>query len=121
MKKYFKKLDNSKWKVYLQLFFKKGTKFRLHLKPGITQFVDGDARIYFNNLKEEQSFLQHFDTKVIWSKEYDTKEEAQVMESKLLKYFGKPSKLNFETSGDSEVRDYNHQLWMSIKDSLYAA
>ena len=111
MKKYFKKLDNGKWKVYLQLFFKKGTKFRLHLKPGITQFVDGDARIYFSNLKEEQSFLQHF----------DTKEEAQVMESKLLKYFGKPSKLNFETSGDSEVRDYNHQLWMSIKDSLYAA
>ena len=48
MKKYFKKLDNGKWKVYLQLFFKKGTKFRLHLKPGITQFVDGDARIYFN-------------------------------------------------------------------------
>ena len=33
----------------------------------------------------------------------------------------KASKLNFETSGDSEVRDYNHQLWMSIKDSLYVA
>jgi hypothetical protein len=121
MSKHYKKLSNGQWKTYIQLFTKKGTGQRLHLKPGITEFLDGDARMFFNNLNEEESFLQHFDTKVLWSKIYNSKEEAKEMEDYLLDYFDKQSNLGFVTSGHTEVRDYNHQLWMEIKDSLYAA
>jgi hypothetical protein len=57
MDKQYNKLPDGKWKAYIQLFTKKGTNQRLHLKPGITEFWDGDARMFFNNLKEEDSFL----------------------------------------------------------------
>ena len=53
---YYIKLSNGQWKAYLQLFMRKGTKHRMYFKPGITEFKDGDARMYFNNLLEEQSF-----------------------------------------------------------------
>jgi hypothetical protein len=121
MGKNYTKLSNGQWKAYIQLFTEKGTNKRLHLKPGITEFWDGDARMFFNNLNEEESFLQHFDTKVLWSKVYNTKEEAKKIEDYLLRYFGEQSNLGFKTSGYTEVRDYNHQLWIGIKDSLYAA
>ena len=84
MKKYYKKLPNGKWKTYIQLFMDKKTEQRLYLKPGITEFYDGDARMFFNNLKEEESFLQHFKTKVMWSKVFNTKAEAESQWSKSL-------------------------------------
>jgi hypothetical protein len=120
MDKQYNKLPDGKWKAYIQLFTKKGTNQRLHLKPGITEFWDGDARMFFNNLKEEDSFLKHFDTKVIWSKVYDSKEEAKKMEDWLLNYFGEQSNLEFTTSGYTEVRDYNHTLWTEVRNRLYA-
>ena len=45
--KYYKKLPNDQWKAYIQLFMKKGTKQRLYLKPGITEFIDIEARMFF--------------------------------------------------------------------------
>jgi hypothetical protein len=119
MKKYFKKLPNGQWKVYIQLFMKKGTKQRLYLKPGITEFYDGDARMYFNDLKEEDSFLKHFDTKVMWSKIFSNKIEAEKIESELLEYFGKKADMGFKTGGYSEVREYNHQKWLNKSQELY--
>ena len=44
--------------------------------------------MFFNNLKEEESFLQHFKTKVMWSKVFNTKAEAKKVEDQLLNYFG---------------------------------
>tara|TARA_R110000803_G_scaffold165262_1_gene228827 strand:+ start:663 stop:1022 length:360 start_codon:yes stop_codon:yes gene_type:complete len=116
---YYKKLPNGQWKAYVQLFMRKGTKHRMYLKPGITGYQDGDARMYFNNLLEEQSFRQHFDTKVIWSKIFESKGVAKKAEDWLLNYFGNEVDMGFETPGYTEVREYNHQLWMKIKDRLY--
>ena len=82
--KSYNKLPNGWWKVYLFVFLKKGTKQKLYLKPGITEFLDGDARMFFNNLKEDVSFLQHFDTKVMWSKIFSSKTEAERIEKLLL-------------------------------------
>ena len=86
--KYYGKLPDGKWKVYIQLFTKKGTKQRLYLKPGITEFWDGDARMYFNNLTEEDSFIKHFDTKVMWSKIFPSKAEAEKVEKELQRLEG---------------------------------
>ena len=116
---HYNKLPDGKWKAYLQLFMRKGTKYRMFLKPGITEFKDGDARMYFNNLLEEESFRKHFDTKVIWSKEYDSKEAAKKVEDWLLNYFGNEVDMGFKTPGYTEVREYNHDLWIKIKDRLY--
>tara|TARA_R110000803_G_scaffold42575_1_gene91136 strand:- start:27 stop:398 length:372 start_codon:yes stop_codon:yes gene_type:complete len=119
MKKYYKKLPNGKWKTYIQLFMDKKTEQRLYLKPGITEFYDGDARMFFNNLKEEESFLQHFKTKVMWSKVFNTKAEAKKVEDQLLNYFGEQADIGFKTGGYTEVRKYDHQKWMIKKDELY--
>lgn len=119
MKKYFNKLPNGQWKVYIQLFMKKGTKQRLYIKPGITEFWDGDARMYFNNLKEEESFIKYFDTKVMWSKVFPDKTSAKNFEESLLKYFGNEVDMGFKTSGHSEVRKYNHQKWITKSQELY--
>ena len=86
-KKYYKKLSNGKWKVYIQLFMKKDTKQRLYLKPGITEFLDGDARMFFNNLKEDDSFAKHFDTKVMWSEIFPNKVEAEKFDKTKSKAF----------------------------------
>ena len=119
MEKYYKKLPNGKWKTYIQLFMDKKTEQRLYLKPGITEFYDGDARMFFNNLKEEESFLQHFKTKVMWSKVFNTKAEAKKVEDQLLNYFGEQADIGFKTGGYTEVRKYDHQKWMIKKDELY--
>lgn len=119
MGKYFKKLPNNQWKVYIQLFMKKGTKQRLYLKPGITKFWDGDARMYFNDLIEEESFIKHFDTKIMWSKIFPSKAEAESFEKSLLNYFGNPVNIGFKTVGYSEVREYNHQKWIRKSQELY--
>ena len=116
---HYNKLPDGKWKAYLQLLMRKSTKYRMYLKPGITEFKDGDARMYFNNLLEEESFRKHFDTKVIWSKEYDSKEAAKKVEDWLLNYFGNEVDMGFKTPGYTEVRVYNHDLWIKIKDRLY--
>ena len=117
--KFYTKLPNGQWKVYIQLFTKKGTQKRLYLKPGITEFKDGDARMFFNNLKEEESFQQHFDTRVMWSKVYPNKFEAEKVEEELLKYFGKQADIGFKTGGYTEVRYYNHKKWISKSQELY--
>ena len=119
MGKYYNKLPNGKWKTYIQLFMDKKTEQRLYLKPGITEFYDGDARMFFNNLKEEESFLQHFKTKVMWSKVFNTKAEAKKVEDQLLNYFGEQADMGFKTGGYTEVRKYDHQKWMIKKDELY--
>ena len=119
MEKYYKKLPNGKWKTYIQLFMDKKTEQRLYLKPGITEFYDGDARMFFNNLKEEESFLQHFKTKVMWSKVFNTKAEAKKVEDQLLNYFGEQADMGFKTGGYTEVRKSDHQKWMIKKDELY--
>tara|TARA_B110000971_G_C19564455_1_gene300196 strand:+ start:131 stop:493 length:363 start_codon:yes stop_codon:yes gene_type:complete len=119
MTKYYNKLPNGQWKAYIQLFMKKGTKQRLYLKPGITEFEDGDARMFFNNLKEDVSFLQHFDTKVIWSDKFPSKAEAEKVEKELLEYFGKQANMGFKTGGYTEVREYNHQKWIAKSQELY--
>jgi|TARA_B110000211_G_scaffold71789_1_gene83224 hypothetical protein len=119
MGKYYTTLLNGQWKVYIFLFMKKGTNYKLYFKIGITEYRDIDARMFFNNLKEEDSFLKHFDIRPMWSSKYSTKEEAEKVEKKLLKYFGKQVDMGFKTSGHTEVRKYNQQLWMDIKDKLY--
>ena len=119
MTKYYKTLPNGKWKVYIQLFTDKETKKRLYLKPGITQFQDGDARMFFNNLKEEDSFLNHFDTKVMWSKVLPNELEAKKVESHLLNYFGDQVDIGFKTGGYTEVRKYDHQKWIIKSQELY--
>ena len=119
MGKYYNKLPNGKWKTYIQLFMDKKTEQRLYFKPGITEFYDGDARMFFNNLKEEESFLQHFKTKVMWSKVFNTKAEAKKVEDQLLNYFGEQADMGFKTGGYTEVRKYDHQKWMIKKDELY--
>jgi hypothetical protein len=116
---YYKKLPNGQWKAYLQLFMRKGTKHRKYFKPGITEFQDGDARMYFNNLLEEQSFHQHFDTKVIWSKVYESKGGAKKAEDWLLNYFGNEVDMGFKTGGYTEVREYNHDKWILKSKELY--
>jgi|TARA_B110000211_G_scaffold142787_1_gene162916 lipoate-protein ligase A len=118
-KKYYKKLSNGKWKVYIQLFMKKDTKQRLYLKPGITEFLDGDARMFFNNLKEDDSFAKHFDTKVMWSEIFPNKVEAEKFEEGLLEYFGEQVDMGFKTGGYSEVREYNHDKWIVKSKELY--
>jgi hypothetical protein len=120
MSKYYTKLPNGQWKVYLQLFTKKDTKQRLYLKPGITEFKDGDARMYFNNLLEEESFQQHFDTSVKWSNVYPSKSEAKKVEDELLKYFGNQADMGFKTGGYTEVRHYNHEKYISKLQELYS-
>ena len=117
--KYYKKLPNDQWKAYIQLFMKKGTKQRLYLKPGITEFIDGDARMFFNDLKEDVSFLQHFDTKVMWSKIFSSKTEAKKFEEGLLEYFGDEADMGFKTTGYSEVRNYDHEKWLTKSNELY--
>ena len=119
MKTYYKKLLNGQWKVYLFVFFKKGTKQRLYLKPGITEFQDANARMFFNNLNEDVSFLQHLDSEVLWSKTFPNKVEAEKFETYLLEYFGEQADMGFKTGGYTEVRDYNHEKWMGIVDQLY--
>ena len=119
MTKYYNKLPNGQWKVYIQLFTKKGTNKRLYLKPGITEFWDGDARMFFNNLKEEESFQQHFDTKVMWSKVFPSKSKAEEFEDSLLTYFGDQVDMGFKTGGYTEVREYNHQKWITKSQELY--
>jgi len=106
-----KKLPNGQWKVYLQLFMKKGTKERLYLKPGITQFQDANARLYYNDKREKESFRKHFDTRVLWSAIFPSKGEAERFEKKLLRSLGAPVDLGFKTSGASEVRKYDHEKW----------
>jgi len=118
-KKYYKKLPNGQWKTYLYCFLKKGTKQRLYLKAGITEFKDIEARMFFNNLNEEESFIQHFDDKPMWSEKFPSKAEAEKVEEKLLKYFGDKVDMGFKTGGYSEVREYNHEKWMAINDELY--
>ena len=117
--KYYKKLPNDQWKAYIQLFMKKGTKQRLYLKPGITEFIDGDARMFFNDLKEDVSFLQYFDTKVMWSKIFPNKVEAKKFEEGLLEYFGEQADMGFKTRGYSEVRNYDHEKWLTKSNELY--
>jgi|TARA_B100001758_G_C18288092_1_gene545425 hypothetical protein len=117
--KYYNKLPDGKWKVYIQLFTKKDSKQRLYLKPGITEFWDGDARMYFNNLTEEDSFIKHFDTKVMWSKIFPSKAEAEKVEKELLEYFGDKVDMGFKTGGYSEVREYNHEKWIAKANELY--
>ena len=119
MGKYYNKMPNGQWKVYIQLFIDKETKKRLYLKPGITQFWDGDARMFFNNLKEEDSFLNHFDTKVMWSKVLPNELEAKKVESHLLNYFGDQVDMGFKTGGYTEVRKYDHQKWIIKSQELY--
>lgn len=113
------KLNDNKWKVYLQVFFKKGTKKRLYLKPGVTAFKDADARMYYNHKYEPDSFRNHFDPQVFWSKVCSSKGEAEKIEKIMLDFLGEPAKLDFTTSGHTEVRDYNHESWMELKDKLY--
>ena len=119
MEKYYNKMPNGQWKTYIQLFTDKETKKRLYLKPGITEFYDGDARMFFNDLKEEDSFLNHFDTKVMWSKIYSSKKEAQKIETQLLEYFGEQIDMGFKTGGYTEVRKYDHQKWIIKSKELY--
>ena len=119
MEKYYNKMPNGQWKAYIQLFTDKETKKRLYLKPGITEFYDGDARMFFNDLKEEDSFLNHFDTKVMWSKIFRNKEEAQKTELLLLDYFGEQADMGFKTGGYTEVRKYDHQKWIIKSKELY--
>ena len=118
-KTYYSKMPNGQWKTYIQLFLRKGTKQRLYLKPGITEFWDGDARMYFNNLKEEESFLKHFDTKVMWSKIFPSEEEARKCEDELLKYFGEEVDMGFKTGEYTEVRKYDHNKWIAKSQQLY--
>ncbi len=118
-KKYYKKLPNGKCKVYIQLLMKKDTKQRLYLKPGITEFIDGDARMFFNNLLEDDSFVKHFDTKVMWSEIFPNKVEAKKFEEGLLEYFGEQVDMGFKTRGYSEVREYNHDKWIVKSKELY--
>lgn len=117
-KKYYNKLPNGQWKAYLQILFKKGTKKRLFLKPGITEFWDGEARMYFNSLNEEESFWKYFDTDVLWSGKFKSKAEAKKAEDYLLDYFGSQVDMGFQTSGYTEVRKYNHELWIKLNDKL---
>ena len=119
MGKYFKKMPNNQWKVYIQLFTDKESGKRLYLKPGITEFWDGDARMFFNDLKEEESFQSHFNTKVMWSQIYPSKKEAQEVESQLLEYFGEQANMGFKTGGYTEVREYNHKKWITKSKELY--
>ena len=116
---YYSKMPNGQWKTYIQLLLRKGTKQRLYLKPGITEFWDGDARMYFNNLKEEESFLKHFDTKVMWTKKFPSKGEAKKCEEELLKYFGEEVDMGFRTPGYTEVRKYDHAKWIAKSQQLY--
>ena len=118
-KKYYKKMPNGQWKVYLQLLMKKGTKQRLYLKPGITEFWDGDARIFFNNLKEENSFLKNFNVKCMWSEIFPSKKAAKELEKHLLEYFGEQADMGFKTGGYTEVRPYNHEKYIKKLDELY--
>lgn len=115
----YDKLPDGQWKAYIQLFTKKGTKQRLFVKPGITAFWDGDARMYFNDLTEQASFKQHFDTKVLWSEIFPDKQSAKVAEKYLLEYFGDPVDIGFKTSGGGEVRAYDHEKWNNLRDKLY--
>ena len=117
--KYYTRLPKGQWKVYLQLFTKKGTKQRLFLKPGITEYKDADARMYFNNILEEETFQQHFDTIVKWSKKYPNKEEAKKVEDELLEYFGDEVDMGFKTGGYTEVRRYDHEKYISKLQELY--
>jgi hypothetical protein len=108
--KYYKKLPNGQWKVYIQRFADKQTGKFLYVKPGISRFWDADARMYFNNLFEEISFKDKFNTKCIVSKIFPSRETAELMEEKLLKHFGKEIsivELGFKTPGYTEVRKYN--------------
>jgi hypothetical protein len=116
----FNKLPNGEWKTYLQVFYKKGTKYRLYIKPGITEYYDANVRLYYNQKLEKDSFLNHFDSEVLWSKRYSSKEVALEAENILLEYFGKKVNLGFWTSGASEVRKYDHNLWLGINDILYS-
>ena len=118
-KKYYKKMPNGQWKVYLQLLMKKGTKQRLYLKPGITEFWDGDARIFFNNLKEENSFLKNFDVRCMWSEIFPSKKAAEEFEQHLLEYFGEQVDMGFKTGGYTEVRPYDHEKYIKKLDELY--
>lgn len=119
MTKYYKKLPGDKWKVYIQLLSNKETNQRLYLKPGITKFQDGDARMFFNDLKEDVSFLQHFKSKVMWSKVFPNEHKAKKFEKELLEYFGEEVDMGFKTGGYTEVRKYDHQKWVTKSTELY--
>jgi len=116
---HYSKMPNGQWKTYIQLLLRKDTKQRLYLKPGITEFYDGDARMYFNDLEEEESFLKHFDTKVMWSKIFPSEGEAKKCEKELLKYFGEKVDMGFKTPGYTEVRKYDHAKWIAKSQQLY--
>ena len=116
---HYSKMPNGQWKTYIQLFLRKGTKQRLYLKPGITEFWNADARMHFNNLKEEESFLKHLDTKVMWSKIFPSREEAVECERELLEYFGEEVDIGFKTRGYTEVRKYDHTKWIAKSQQLY--
>ena len=119
MAKYYKKLPDGQWKTYLFCLRKKGTEQRLYLKPGITEFKDIEARMFFNNLNEEESFIQHFDPKPMWSGKFPNKAEAEKVEKELLEYFGDKVNIGFKTGGYTEVRKYDHQKWMIKREELY--
>lgn len=114
-----KKLPNGQWKVYMLLFMEKGTRERLYLKPGITQFQDANNRLYYNDKLEEESFLKHFDTRVLGSRIFPNKEDAEWFEKELLNYLGPSVDIGFKTSGSSEVREYHHERWIELKDKIF--
>jgi hypothetical protein len=110
MKKYYSKYNNGNWKVYLQRFANKQTGQFLFIKPGITEFKDANARLYFNDLLEEISFKDYFKTKCIKTLICPSKEIAENLEKILLKHFGNQlseKELGFKTPGWTEVRRYN--------------
>jgi hypothetical protein len=120
----YKVLSNNKVKVYLDLFTPKTSLKRLFLKPGITRFVNAEDRINYNHKKylegdEPDSYLNHFNVKCQWSTVCDSEKEAKDLEQELLDYFGTTAKMNFWTSGASEVRHYDHQKYLTKLKELY--
>ena len=85
----------------------------------LKKVLNKDYRMFFNNLKEEDSFLNHFDTRVMWSKIFSNKIEAENKESELLEYFGDKVDMGFKTGGFSEVRKYDHDKWLKKSQELY--
>jgi hypothetical protein len=72
-------------------------------------------------VKEEDSFVNHCDTKVMWSVRYVPNElEAKEVESHLLNYFGDQVDMGFNNQEDIQliVRKYDHQKWI-IKSQEY--
>ena len=101
-------------KVYLFRFEDKKTGQFVALKPGHTDYMDAEDRARVNHEKflegkEPDSFMNHYKVKCIWSLRVDSHDKADMLEDFMLAWFGEQKKLDFKTSGYTEVRNYNQK------------